>query len=119
MTQQRVPSVTAPFRTPYRVEHLVHDGYVTDARGRQVPVFREVLRDCYGWASPAARETGDLNVVTLSNVLQLFAPTFPVSELDRFRLQGLTYEVDGLPASYDFGPFGFKPGMVVNLKRVA
>ena len=31
MTQQRVPSVTAPFRTPYRVEHLVHDGYVTAA----------------------------------------------------------------------------------------
>lgn len=117
--QQRVPSVTAPFRTPYRVEHLIFDGYTDGPRGEQQALYKTALRDVYGWASPTAKEAGNMNVVTLTADLQLFAPTFPVSEVDRFRVQGLTYEVDGLPAQYDFGPFGFKPGMVVNLKRVA
>jgi hypothetical protein len=49
--------------------------------------------------------------------LELFAPARPVGDRDRFVVNGATYEVVGDPEDYDHGPFGFAPGMVVNLTR--
>lgn len=41
-----------------------------------------------------------------------------VQPRDRFVVNGDTFEVDGAVENYNFGPFGFEPGVRVTLKRV-
>lgn len=45
-------------------------------------------------------------------------PTMVVDPRDRFVVDGKTYVVDGELGDWTKGPFGFKPGITINLKRV-
>src|SRR5699024_11787463 len=44
-------------------------------------------------------------------------PSFEVDPRDRVRVQGLEYEIVGNVQDFTHGPFGFKPGGVLPLKR--
>lgn len=73
----------------------------------------------YGYGPPGllmpVAEFGGTQVI---QDLQIIAPKFPVDPRDRFVVGGITYEVEGEVGDWTMGPFGFKPGMVIGLKRV-
>ncbi|ASN67441.1 hypothetical protein 7S11_3 [uncultured Caudovirales phage] len=73
----------------------------------------------YGWSAPRSTEpklAGHDRVVV---DVELLAPEgFLVRPRDRVLLEGGEFEVIGYPEDYNHGPFGFRPGLVVNLQRV-
>ena len=72
----------------------------------------------YGWGPAGSTEPAEPNRSAVTPDLDLYVPPgFVVAPLDRIDVGGLTYEVDGEPADYTHGPFGFMPGHVVRLKR--
>lgn len=51
--------------------------------------------------------------------LEVYAPkTSAVAPNDRLIVDGHRYEVDGEIADWTNGPYGYKPGIVINLKLV-
>lgn len=75
------------------------------------------LRPIYGYSS-VTQENMRPGVTYLQTDITVYGPTFPVGANDQFRVAGKTYEVVGEPESWDNGPFGFAPGMVMLLRRV-
>lgn len=112
---------------PLRFEVGVHtystgadDGYggTTDT---YTPAVGEpgVSQKVYGWSAPSSTEpkvAGHDRVVV--DVELLAPPDFTVSAHDLVDLPDGVYEVVGQPEDYNHGPFGFTPGLVVNLRRV-
>lgn len=74
----------------------------------------------FGWSAPSSSESaapGQGNRVT--HDLELLTPEgFPATAHDRVTVAGERYEVQGDPADFNNGPFSFRPGIVVKLKRV-
>ena len=104
--------------TPWTVQHLAYAGTVEDSRGNEIPAFAApVARKVYGWAAPQSSEPKVAGVESVVVTLEVFAPTFPVSDRDRMVVDGDVFEVVGDPEDFNHGPFGFAPGMVVNLTR--
>lgn len=80
-----------------------------------------ITRTVYGWASPSLTETVDAGRNPTEIALEVYASTASLGDVhegDRMTVNGELYEVDGGAQNYDFGPFGFAPGVRVNLKRV-
>ncbi|NIL86518.1 hypothetical protein RhoFasGS6_03922 [Rhodococcus fascians] len=74
----------------------------------------------FGWSVPSSSEPsipGQSNRVI--HDLELLAPEgLPATAHDRMTVDGNLYDVQGDPADFNHGPFGFRPGIVVKLKRV-
>jgi hypothetical protein len=76
-----------------------------------------VRRSVYGWA-PAGTNEATASRQTVTADIVLYAPSeFTLDPRDRVRLLGQTYEVQGDVESFDHGPFGYTPGVRVNLRR--
>ena len=104
--------------TPWTVQHLAYAGTTEDDRGNEIPAYASpVTRPVFGWSAPQSSEPKVAGVESVVVTLEVFAPTFPVSDRDRMVVDGDTFEVVGDPEDYNHGPFGFAPGMVVNLTR--
>lgn len=104
--------------TPWTVQHLAYAGTVDDAHGNPTPGYgAPVDRAVFGWGAPQSAEPKTAGVESVVVDLQLFAPVFSVGAADRFVVDGKTFEVVGDPEDYTHGPFGYAPGMVVNLTR--
>jgi hypothetical protein len=108
------------FPTPYTVLTEAYSAGSYDAHGNPVdswaaPVQQRVI----GWYVPVAIEPKvagrDAVVVDLALMVP---PDFIIGPLDRVTVAGNSFEVIGYPEDYTHGPFGFNPGLVVNLKRV-
>jgi len=72
----------------------------------------------YGWSTPTSTEpklAGHDRVIV--DVELLVPPGFPAGPHDLIDLPDGQYEVLGQPEDYNNGPFGFTPGLVVNLRR--
>lgn len=107
-------------QTPWTVEVLPwqSDGY--DSYGNPIEGYGDpVSESVYGWAPGGVTElTGWQSQVTAD--LQLYAPAdFTVGPRDRVRVAGVTYDVEGVVEDFNHGPFGFTPGVRVNLTRVS
>ncbi len=102
-------------------ESLVLDDYneiepvyapAKDADGTPVPV--------YGWSTPDSTEPPVAGHDRVIVDLQLLAP--PTTTIGAHDLVDIPdegqFEVIGDPLDFDSGPFGFKPGKVINLRRV-
>lgn len=75
----------------------------------------------YGWAPVSPTEEHDAGRNPVEIVLQLFGPADSLSAVgprDRFVVDGATYEVEGAVENFNSGPFGYEPGVRINLKRV-
>ncbi|EME14805.1 hypothetical protein [Rhodococcus triatomae] len=73
----------------------------------------------YGWAPVRSDEPRLAGRDAVTVEVELFAPaTFPAQPHDRVLLGGRLFEVIGHAEDYNHGPFGFQPGLVVNLRRV-
>lgn len=105
------------FPTPHTVTHRVWSGTGKDTHGNVVPTYTAETVEVYGWAAPAPEERTNERVVV---DMRLYAPaSLTVDSRDQFELaDGHTYTVQGPAQDYSYGPFGWAPGIVVNLERV-
>lgn len=73
----------------------------------------------YGWAPAGAMEDTDARQ-RVEHDLDLYAPpSFTTSATDKIVVLGASYDVVGNVEDFNYGPFGFTPGVRVNLKRVS
>lgn len=83
-----------------------------DAAGTQVAV--------YGWSTPDSTEPPVAGHDRVMVDMQLLAP--PNTSITAHDLVDIPdegqFEVIGDPLDFDTGPFGFRPGLVINLRRV-
>ncbi len=104
------------FPTPWTVDVLpfqpTEDEYGNDANTWGAPVTELV----YGWAPAGTAEVGgDRRAVDA--VLELYAPPgFVCGTQDKVTVLGRTYRVEGEIEDFNYGPFGFRPGVRVKLK---
>ena len=102
------------------IGHRVYDATARDSHGNSVDAWADPVDvQVYGWhtgSSDEPRVVGHDRVVVQGQVL---APeSFRPSPRDLVDLPGAgTYEVIGEPEDYNHGPFDWRPGVVVNLRR--
>ncbi|MBP2211088.1 hypothetical protein JOJ87_001432 [Rhodococcus ruber] len=105
--------------TPYTVGVRTYTESGKDDRGNPVESWSApVDHPVYGWSMPSSTEpkVAGHNRVLVSLEL-LVPPTFPAKAHDRVVVDGEEFEVLGRPEDFNHGPFGFAPGLVVNLGR--
>lgn len=108
----------AIFPTPWTVQHAVYSSGGDDPHGNEEESWAQpVDRKVYGWGAPQSSEPKRAGAEAVVVNLELYAPVFPVGDMDRIVVDGLAYDVIGEAEDFNHGPFGFAPGMVVNLKR--
>lgn len=106
-------------QTPWTVDVLAYIGTVEDEYGNTVDAWQDLPdpMPVYGWA-PAGTNEATASRDTVTADVELYAPSdFTVNTKDRIRILGQTYDVQGGVESFDYGPFGFTPGVRVNLRR--
>lgn len=103
------------------IKHAAFNGTTRDTRGNIVESWAAAVDVyVYGWHTGSSHEpqiAGHDRVVVEG---QVFGPeSWRPSPRDRVTLPGVagTYEVIGEPEDYNHGPFGFRPGLVTNLKK--
>lgn len=90
-----------------------------DAYGNPEPVFAESMVLVYAWWVPDVEENLPGGRDAIIADIRLLAPTFPVDDRDEFVIPAFSpkpLRVVGEAQPYDFGPFGWKPGMQVDLR---
>lgn len=106
--------------TPYTVEQLPWTNSGTDPHGNPVEGYGDpVPVKVHGWSVPQSSETDSAVADRVIVDVKLYCPPgTEVSHRDRFRLPtGGTYDVVGELEDYTHGPFEFRAGVVVNLRR--
>lgn len=108
--------------TPWSVgvKRFSPDG-VEDAHGNSSDAYAEPLPlPCYfiapGAMDEPANANRDLSVVEFT----IGAPENPnlPAERDRVVLEGVEYAVNGKPKDWNRGPFGYRPGVTFELRKV-
>jgi hypothetical protein len=99
------------------VGHVRYHSETEDDHGNPVARYHpERTRMVYGYGPrTVSTEPGGTQVI---EGLDMFAPLFAVDHRDRFVVDGRTHVVEGDVSDWTHGPFGFKPGQVIHLKRV-
>lgn len=73
----------------------------------------------YGWSAPSSTEPKMAGHDRVIVDVELLAPEgFPAKPRDLVVLDGVEFQVLGYAEDFNHGPFGFRPGLVVNLQRV-
>jgi hypothetical protein len=75
----------------------------------------------FGWTKTSNADPSKLvGMIPIANVdVDLYAPPgFPASLYDLIDLPDGQYEVVGAPKNDNYGPFGYEPGVVVQLRRI-
>lgn len=99
------------------IGHMVYQPGETDAHGNPEDAWADpVDLRIYGYGPSTSTEPGGTQVIV--GLVVLGPPDMVIDARDRFVIDGLTYEVDGEVGDWNHGPFGFKPGIAVNVKRV-
>lgn len=108
------------YPTPYVVQRHAYRGEVErDSHGNPVPSWEPPVDVAvYGWAVPASAEPKLAGRERVTVTLELFAPPeTPSQPLDRWAVSGELYDAVGEVEDYNHGPFGWTPGVVINLTR--
>lgn len=104
------------------VQHLPYAGEVRDSRGNVVDAWDDPVDVAvYGWYVSSTHEPQIPLHDRVRVDAQVLAPeSFVPSPRDKVLLPGRPgeYEVVGETEDYNHGPFGWRPGNVVNLKKV-
>jgi hypothetical protein len=105
--------------TRWTVDVLPYIGTVEDEYGNTVDAWETIptVTPVYGWA-PAGTNESNASRHTVTADLELLAPPdFTLDPRDHVRILGQTYEVQGAVEDFNHGPFGYAPGVRVNLRR--
>lgn len=108
------------FPTPHAVDILPHSDAAEDDYGNPVETYgAPVAWSVYGWGPAGSREANGWQRQVTAD-LQVYGPRPPVAinPRDRLVVAGETYDIEGKVEDYNHGPFGFTPGVVVNLTKV-
>lgn len=104
------------------VQHLAYDGKVKDSRGNLVDSWAAaVVVAVYGWHISTTHEPQIAGHDRVLVDAQVLAPeSFVPAPRDKILLPGRAgeYQVIGETEDFNHGPFGFKPGNRVNLRKV-
>lgn len=113
---------TDVFPTPYTVAVIPRIEGAPDAMGQPTVTWGEpVPQSVYGWAPAGTSEPFEAAREPITWELDLFAPPgFTCGPHDRIMIPGdlEPFEVEGRIQDFTYGPFEFKPGVRVRLKRV-
>lgn len=111
------------YPTPWTVQVEAWQSGATDTHGNPVDDWAAPVDvDVYGWSVPMSEEPRPLEQRVVVDV-KLYAPHgTQVGSKDRVTIpagpHAGVYTVEGGVEDYNHGPFGFQPGVVVNLQRV-
>lgn len=90
-----------------------------DDYGNPIHVATRTDWPVYGWAPGGSQElTGWSSQVTADLAVYGPEPPVAISSTAQLEVDGLVYDVKGVPQDFDHGPFGFAPGVVVQCDRV-
>lgn len=94
-----------------------------DAHGNPTPSWAAAVTiAAYGWAPrTGAAELLEAGRDAVITDLAIYAPvptTLTIGPRDRVVVDGDTYEVVGHPQEFNHGPFGWAPGVQLNVNRV-
>lgn len=110
------------FALPFTCSHEHYSAGAEDDHGNMTPTWADAAdRACFWWpvssTEQAAGPSGS-DQARVDRVLVLDAAV-EVDHRDRFIVAGRRFEVIGLPADYNHGPFGYEPDrQVVELRFV-
>jgi len=106
--------------TPYAVLHEPSLAGGEDEMGDPIEGYGpSVSVPVYGWAPPSADTEIRPSGTGVVRDIDLYSPTRFCGPGDRVTLPSEPgkFDVIGYPEDYNYGPFRFKPGYRVNLKR--
>lgn len=107
-------------RLAQTITHLPRVVGAKDSHGRAAVTFGPAVSinvfAVYPRMSEEPNEAGRESTVIGLTVLAPSGVSIPAT--DRVTFDGLTYEVDGFTANWNHGPFGYAPGVSINLTRV-
>jgi len=109
------------FRLAQTIRHATYAGTTRDPRGNVTDSWADYVdAKVYGWVVGGSHEpkiAGHDRVVVDAEV---FGPeSWRTGSRDRVELPGFgAFEVIGDQEDYNHGPFGWRPGLVTNLRRV-
>ena len=93
-------------------------GTVEDDYGNETPSYGQPrTRYVYGWGPGGDIEVNGFRQTVTADLVVYAPPGFPVGSRDRVRVLDVDYDVEGLPQDFNHGPFGYEPGVTVNLRR--
>lgn len=113
--------MSGPFPLAQTIGHKAYAGQERNSRGNTVDVWADPVDvKVYGWYISSTHEpqiAGHERVLVDAQVLA--PPEFVPSPKDRVVLPGRgEFEVTGETEDYNHGPFRWRPGNVVNLRKV-
>lgn len=110
----------ALYPTPWTIQLRRYLGEVEGPKGTRVKAWAdpEPAR-VYSVAPVTLTEPDEAGRTIVLDTLSVLAPPeVKVSAYDRVEWLEDTYEVEGTPANWTTGPFGFEPGLEITLKKV-
>lgn len=108
------------FPTPHTVTHARRTTSGENALGQPIATFTSADRAVYGW-SPKITDSADNPALADRTITEvsLLTPDGDWADGDLVTLpDGREFTVFGEPADSNAGPFGFRPGYRVTLRRV-
>lgn len=108
-------------RAVYTVGLRRHSSDATDSHGNAIDAWADPIGyPVYAIAPTTSNEPDPSRTAVVTGYTLLAPPDGePVTPLDRFVLDGVEWEVVGEIADWTRGPFGFRPGVSINLTRAA
>lgn len=101
------------------VQHARFIPGAIDAHGDEVEAWGEAVDvDVYGLDPTAADAAVRVERSGYEVTASLLAPTGFTAHKDKIWVHGKEYLAVGEPRDYQLGPFGFNPGVVIDLHRV-
>ena len=112
--------VKGRFPTPHTVGVCTYSEGATDAHGRPTETWAEpVDHKVYGWYFVTTDEPQEAtHEGQLVDVKVLVPLGFTCTPQDRIVVNSTSYDVIGEIEDYNHGPFGYRPGGVVKLRKV-
>lgn len=107
------------FRLAQTVGHKAYTPGAVDSHNNPVDAWADpVSVEVYGYGPPNRTPEAEPGGTQVIEGMQILAPVFAVDPRDQFVVDGDLFEVEGEVANWSHGPFGFQPGMTIQLKRV-
>lgn len=101
-----------PYKVGYRKRSSRHDG-MSQVESWADPVDLPVI----AIAPPVQDDVTRPERTGYTHVLDLYMVSSPSGHRDKFVVHGEEYFAEGVPDDFNFGPFGFKPGVRVRLMK--
>lgn len=102
-----------PFTVGWKKRTATHDGMSQkESWGTATSI------SVYGWGPPSPDDVIRAEQTGVKHVLDVYCKSAATKHRDKLTVNGVDYFVEGTPDDFNFGPFGFQPGVRIRLSRV-